>query len=254
MRDLDIAPDVAAIIGPAREKAIRAGRELASGRCPVCRGHVDRQHQDAAVVIRAAIVDGQRTAYVNLTHAPCSRSRIIEVSAAQVEAEQRQAHADNGDGLGGCTMMTALAPPDRRPVVLIRFDKTYRQAAGPDGDSVDLIANLLLSAGWHLVTQWEADPAEVPGWRLHWHPTTTETTGPATVSITTPGDELLADATLSAAEAWLQAAADRGYVTVCYTPLPLHTWTGVDNDALTEAIREGRVIGGRLAVSIRRRG
>ena len=250
---ITIAPEVAQVIGPERERAIRADKMLATGTCPFCRTAVDRQYQAAVVVIRFAYVEtGQRAAHINLAHSTCSPSRCLELTPEQVAAEQAQAAETRGDGLGGCTMMTTLAIPGRRPVVLIRFDKTYQRVAA-GGDSIDLVAELLLTNGWHLVTQWEIEPPGVDGWQLHWHPTGSDPTGPAQVSITTPGDELLADAMLTATDAWLQAATTDETVAVYYTPLPLHTWTdGIDDDALAEAIRDGRVIGGQLAASIRR--
>jgi hypothetical protein len=177
VRDLQVSPDVAALLPADLLATLRAGPHPSAYRCANCLGAGDLAAGDAtSLVLRRYPRRAVRR--VQLTHAGCARSAITVAPDAIADLELSSAGATLVHA--GVLGTAALTGGRSRPFLAVDDDDDLvttdpRSPSDPDrlrpGELVDPVVSHALATGLVLLTSARAEPALVDGWSLRIAPT-----------------------------------------------------------------------------------
>jgi hypothetical protein len=219
--EMEISPEVAALLGPALARVASAAALADGWTCLVCE-QPGRPGEQATLIAWHYLP--ARFTRVRYAHAACSPSAIITTSASP--------------GLPAALTATACATiseqHDPPAALLIGIPASILRLAAPAGDTVDAHVTATLAAGLVLVTSCCQPLPAVAGLKL------TLTPGHAAVTLDT---RALYDGTLGFTPEWADAVRAAGRVAII-TAAGLDLGAGDPAAAITRAISAGHASGG----------
>jgi hypothetical protein len=226
---IEIAEDVAAVVGE-HDLEMLLQRAAAGYECPTCGGSARLEDGPASVVVMQS---GDLTV-ARVAHAACERSQIVQLppDALRVSPDM--------PAMAAAAVLQHVSGP--RPALIVEPSATA--STSEHGERVDLITSGLLRDGLHLISAVGRTPKPASGWRL-------ELAGPSSVRVGTDASWLY-EGEVNLPPMWLQLVGERGgCLLLCATGLGLGD--GVESlgqaaRRLTEAARQGRLVGGLVPV------
>lgn len=253
---LQIADDVAAMIGADAVRQVRTDPNWRTRDCWKCGQLADGQAEPIGVVV--TVHHGGSFKGIRIAHTRCAPSAVNVVEGDPADAGPSST-AEAADNVTAVAMMWPPGGEDIAPVILLDFGVQV-SVLSEAGDLVDLIADEFLARGWELVTRLGRMPGTIPAgtgcvWQLA---DGADITGPGTFLLGGPDAAgaphvIVEIAPLYVPEVWTAATMHAERVTALIGPFGLDTWgeNGPNYRTLQQAVKSGHVVGALLPIEAR---
>lgn len=252
VRQVEIAPEVAALLGPEQCARLSSDDWDQPVQCWECDGWLAPAESAVVLILRRVDLGQGTIRFAVHAHPRCADSEVREVTLAELQARDAELGldaADSGTSVDVVATVWDLGNGAGYPVVLISFQTEVMIEAGPE--RMDAVVSALLRLGWHLVSHMDQPPPSGPeGYRLRFTHAEGHAAAAGLVELIDPAGEVETSAYVQPGRFWRPGALRTGRSVVILGSRYLTEWATRGRGAVKRAARAGALVGGVVPVDL----